>query len=392
MIPLSQPEFAAVPAAESVGDAVQEQLAFRLTGAQKKTAYALRQNVETMICGLAPKQLVWRDLPDGRSKRLWVCEDPENLNCCAFLTLTVGDTERVALLCEGDKPNGFIGPMENFRDHFRQVWDAAEANRRVNNLNRRVLPALFERWVIVTERHKSGAIHYHAVGILKDRPDIRTGFNFAAVRGKNYSSVSPTLSALWANLRDVLPRYGFGRSELTPIEHTSEQIASYVSKYIEKNLFARCAEDKRKKLVRYGGWDGSQLKPNSFSWAGEQARQWRFRSRVCGGILGVQEREEMKTVLGPRWAFAVHKLIQWQETWPVPFWEMTDYEFRIFGAEVKHKAILHFRKSKAEELRAARFENEIQTRRHVGKIRPLLNCYVRELQLDEDLDGQTFAV
>ncbi|MEI9961353.1 MAG: hypothetical protein WDM76_09585 [Limisphaerales bacterium] len=61
---------------------------------------------------------------------------------------------------------------------FQGIDDAAEASRRINNLNRRVLKLLFTRAIVVTERHKSGKIHFHILGILRGSPDIRTGFDF----------------------------------------------------------------------------------------------------------------------------------------------------------------------------------------------------------------------
>ena len=48
------------------------------------------------------------------------------------------------------------------------------------------------------------------------------------------------------------------RVELIPIFKTGEAVSRYVSKYVEKNLFARRPEDKGKKLVRYMGWKGTQ--------------------------------------------------------------------------------------------------------------------------------------
>lgn len=215
--------------------------------------------------------------------KVFVSDNPENINCVGFLTLTMGDFD------EDGK--------------FQQVWDAAEASRRINNLNRRVLKDLFEKAVIVTERHKNGAIHFHIVGILAGRADIRTGFNFDAVRKRNYSSVSDSLRAVWQHLREVLPKYGFGRAELTPIESTGEAIACYVSKYIEKNICNRLKEDYRKKLVRYIGFEKSQLKPNEFAWATKRAVAWRWKARECAALIDVTTPEEAKIALGPRWAY-----------------------------------------------------------------------------------------
>jgi hypothetical protein len=259
-------------------DNQQPDLPFRLTGSQKKTAYALRYNVTEMI-------------------------KEAGLGCVGFLTLTVGDHDGAA---------------------FRQVHDAEEASRRVNNLNRRVLPELFERAVIVTERHQNGAIHFHVIGVLIGRPDIRKGFDFdsftsaraARTNGKpdaraesSYKlSASDGLRALWAHLRATLPKYGFGRAELTPVRKTGDAIASYVAKYVEKNLFNRTKGDHRKKLVRYLGWDARQLKPNQFSWATPGAIAWRRKTAQLAGLVGIKDRGEMAPAFGPRWAWRVTRV------------------------------------------------------------------------------------
>jgi len=248
---------------DGTAELTQPELPFRLTGSQAKTAFALRHNAERMI-------------------------REAGLNCVGFLTLTVGETEG---------------------NRFEQVWDAAEASRRINNLNRRVLSTLFERAIIVTERHKNGAIHFHVIGVLRGRPDIRTGFDHAAVARRDYNGVSATLRGIWSMLRETLPQYGFGRAELTPIRKTGEAVACYVSKYVEKNLFNRLPDDRRKKLVRYIGWSKAQLKPNEFSWASARATSWRIKTRQLAASVGVGAREQMAPIFGPRWAFKVSRVM-----------------------------------------------------------------------------------
>jgi hypothetical protein len=241
----------------------QKPLPFRLSGSQAKTAFALRHNAEGMIA-------------------------EAGLGCAAFLTLTVGD----------ESPEG-----------FRQVWDAAEASRRIHNLNRRVMKFLFRKSIVVTERHKSGAIHFHIVGVLRSGVDIRTGFDFSAVKKGDYSSACPELKKLWEMLRETLPNYGFGRAELTPIEKTGEAVAMYVSKYIEKNLFNRLPEDKGKKLVRYLGFEKRHLKPNEFSWATPRAAKWRLNAESLAALAGVRDRSEVAECFGPRWAYRLSRVM-----------------------------------------------------------------------------------
>lgn len=273
-----------------------------LNGSQAKTAYALRKNAERMIA-------------EG------------GLNSTGFLTLTIGEHVCHEHGEQEATPQGRC-PICKRKLFFQQVHDAAEASRRINNLNRRLLADLFERCIVVTERHKSKAIHFHVLGILRGRPDIRTGYNFDQTRRRDYRSASPWLKGTWAMLRSKLPGYGFGRSELTPIRKTSVEVASYVSKYIEKNIYNRTPSDKRKKLVRYLGWEKSQLKPNEFSWAGKRAAAWRGKAKELASLINCGSREEFAEAMGPRWAFNVSLLVRHVSDAPVPLMEWENYEQR----------------------------------------------------------------
>lgn len=273
----------------AVEDSGQEPLPFHLTGSQKKTAFALEKNVARMI-------------------------SEAGLERCGFLTLTVGD----------DAPDG-----------FRQVWDAAEASRRIHSLMSGLLADIFPRAVVVTERHKSGAIHFHL--IVEARSDLRTGFDFAAFlsarqarqRGecdpaaeKSYvDSATPALRALWALFRERLPSYGFGRAELTPIYKTGEAVSRYVSKYVEKNLFNRLPEDKGKKLVRYMGWRKLQLTANAFSWANARATAWRNKARDLAALAMVADRSKVAAAFGPRWSFKLTRIMHAVDDRPLPAFE-----------------------------------------------------------------------
>jgi len=79
---------------------------------------------------------------------------------------------------------------------------------------------------------------------------------------------------------------------------------------VEKNLFNRLAEDKGKKLVRYHGWHGRQMKPNSFSWATPRATQWRIMARALAAKQGVYERADVAKCFGPRWAFRLTRAME----------------------------------------------------------------------------------
>lgn len=282
-----------------------------LSGSQAKTAFAVRMNAEKMV-------------------------ESAGLERCGFLTLTVGDF--VCLVHGHQLPKGRLGrcPLCRRKMNFCQVHDPAEASRRIHSLSVKLLPALFSKMILVSERHRSKALHFHALGALAAGVDIRTGFDFAAVRHRDYSSVCRWLRECWAMLRDTLPQYGFGRAELLPIRKTSGAVASYVSKYIEKNILHRLPEDRRKKLVRYHGFAKQQLKPNDFEWDSDAARFWRARTLEACALVGVSVRDAVVTpspelaalvkrgngrirvkcfdgsqaaeVLGPRWAYHASNL------------------------------------------------------------------------------------
>ena len=314
-----------------------------LQGSQAKTAYALRLNCERMIGGNAPrtlKQFKWRDKEGIQHEgEHWIAETPENLNSTGFLTLTVGDyvcSEHGQRLPakEGQEFTNLC-PVCLQKMKFVRISDADEANRRFNNLNRRVLGMVFSQAVVVTERHKSKDIHFHALGLIAGGQDIRSGFDFDAVSRRNYRSASDALRAIWSLLREKLPEYGFGRAELLPVKKSGEAVACYVSKYIEKNVCNRLAEDAHKKLVRYLGWNGTQLKANDVEWATKRADTWWAKTSECAGLIGAEVRTRPESdfpealveatrntkfrpkihdgspvaeALGPRWAMLISSL------------------------------------------------------------------------------------
>lgn len=231
-------------------------LPFRLTGSQAKTARALEVNVDRLISEAGIERV-------------------------GFLTLTVGNYE-------GAK--------------FVQVHDAAEASRRIHNLARRFLPSISTRWAIVTERHKSGAIHFHLIAQMKE--DIRAGYEWDACRAGDYRSACHALRRIWAVLRSELPNHGFGRAQLEPLKN-GEAASRYVAKYVEKNLFNRLKSDIRKKLVRYGGWEGTHCRSNDLCWSTPKACEWRRKVRAIAATAKVWTPQAMAAMIGPRWAWRV---------------------------------------------------------------------------------------
>lgn len=235
---------------------------FSLSGSQRKTAYCLEMNTARMVA----------EAGEGR---------------IGFLTLTVG---------------------KKVRGRFVQVHDAEEASRRFNSLASNLLRELFSRWVVVTERHKSGAIHFHL--IVQCQTEIRAGFDWRAFKARRgYGrKATPELRHLWRVLLERLPSFGFGRAELTPLKSNGKAVSRYVSKYVGKNLRNRKLRDRRQRLVRYHGFEGTHLKGSDFCWASEGATRWRITVRFMAfAARGFTSPTQVAKSLGPRWA---HRLTQ----------------------------------------------------------------------------------
>lgn len=213
-----------------------------------------------------------------------------------FLTLTVGDTV-----------NG----------RFIKTKSRDDAERRFNSILNRIRER-YQCGVIVSERHKDGAVHYHLVVLLEY--DIKTGFDFDAVKRRDYRSASEYLASEWAWWREHQANYGLGRHELLPVKSNGEAVGRYVAKYLGKSWDARTEEDKGRRNVRYfGRWstDGRKCGPPMSSRFGSmtpRAQAWRacLRQIQLATKLNGYELNEKNIAEnnGPRWAWRITKRIQ----------------------------------------------------------------------------------
>ena len=120
-----------------------------------------------------------------------------------------------------------------------------EASRRFNSMNTHYLGTFYGEWIWARERQKRGAWHYHLVVQCR-------GTSAPGLIGTSTASGSPTTArASAAASAPVTPScapcgrsYGFGRVELLPIRSTVDAVASYVGKYIGKQIDQRPEEDK----------------------------------------------------------------------------------------------------------------------------------------------------
>lgn len=223
-----------------------------LTGAQRRTAFALAFNVESMA-------------------------KKHGIECLLFNTLT-------------------------FRDH---ITDIREAQRRFNSLRTGVLKRRYLDFIVVVERQKSGRIHYHILAATAH--DMRTGFSFEAAAAGDYRSACAALRAEWAFWRTTAKDYGFGRTEQMPVKSTVEGISKYVGKYIQKHIDKRREDDKGARLVRYS--DGARAVSTRFAWANGRGRVWRQKLSQFATRHHVWSIEMMHARFGPHWAFKLSELI-----------------------------------------------------------------------------------
>lgn len=227
-----------------------------LTGGQRRTAFALAENVRLMA-------------------------EEHGLDHLLFNTLT-------------------------FRDH---VLEIREAQRRFNSLRTHVLADRYRDFVTVVERQKSGRIHFHLLAAADF--DVRTGFDFEAAARGDYRSACSQLRAEWAFWRKTAPLYGFGRTEQMPVKSSSDGIAKYVGKYIAKHLDQRRQDDKGARLVRYSA--AARRCGTRFAWVGEKPKLWRKQVELFALRNSCYTLEQLAEKFGSNWAYRLAEYITSEE-------------------------------------------------------------------------------
>jgi len=188
------------------------------------------------------------------------------------------------------------------------VLDLKEANRRFNSLNTGVIKGRYCRAVKVPERQRSRRLHFHLVVVLG--ADIRTGFDFEAIKRRDYRSANPRLRAEWAFWRKTAPEYGFGRTELLPVRSCAEALARYVGGYIGKNVRERVDGDKGARLVSYIGFGKTGRKGSCrFGWANDNGWLWRHKLAAFAARHGARDTDDLAKIYGPRWAYMLQSQI-----------------------------------------------------------------------------------
>ena len=184
------------------------------------------------------------------------------------------------------------------------VFSISEAQRRYHSLLTNFLSKHFKGGIVVWERFDHG-IHWHILVVAGE--DIRTGFDFEAVKRRDYRSASHYLRAMWATLRVVLPEYEFGRHELLPVRTVAEAIGRYLGKYIAKHCECKLDIDRGARIVRFFGCAKSgRVASAQFAWANGRARIWRLGVGAFAEHFGVTW-SDLSRIGGARWAFHLGK-------------------------------------------------------------------------------------
>ena len=210
----------------------------------------------------------------------------------------------------------------------KPVFSAKTAQRHLNSLLTHVIRSRYgNRYIIVFERHESGAIHFHFVVFVEK--DIRTGFDwdlarqaYEAQRQRNFAVAGRLWTAAaekaengdflrgeWKFWREARKRYRWlGRCQMLPIRSTAEAVAKYTGGYIAKHMQHRREEDKGVKLVRYGKgmhWARSRIAFNS-----PHAWLWREKLKMFALQNGCGSLEALKRKFGKRWSYRCAAAIQ----------------------------------------------------------------------------------
>jgi hypothetical protein len=182
-----------------------------------------------------------------------------------------------------------------------------ENQRRWNSLSTNELRHRYSDYIAVLEFTKIGVIHMHIIVVMNE--DIKTGFNFKAVKQGDYSSASKYLRSEWSYLRKILPRYNFGTwHELHPVKTTLEKMVNYLVKYITKSLGNRLPEHKGIRLVRFS--KNARMGNTNFSWISIGASIWRAKIAEFAKLLRIkypdekiEDVQDLTRVLGDKWAY-----------------------------------------------------------------------------------------
>ena len=128
-----------------------------------------------------------------------------------------------------DPKNKKVKGEENRKD-FKKMSDLLKNWLRVEQLHHIRKHGRKFRYLVVPERHKNGAWHFHA--LLEDYQNQTENFY---TRKNKYITVKELKQKNKDKNRKFIKRYNLGRSEIAPIRDKTK-MSSYIKKYITKEL------------------------------------------------------------------------------------------------------------------------------------------------------------
>lgn len=199
------------------------------------------------------------------------------------------------------------------------VTDIKEANRRLNSLMTGYLGSQLDAYILIRERQKRGAWHFHLLAVLPFDLKDRGRWTRRPSGSFKFTTSNLRLLALWKEFREKMPLYGFGRHELLPIRKDSKALAGYLSKYIGKHMKARQDADKGVRLISYSraiyDSDGSYVSgflrsvgsSSSFAWHSPFMSRLRKKVSHLARIEGCFSPVDALRELGHTWGFHLFK-------------------------------------------------------------------------------------
>lgn len=203
------------------------------------------------------------------------------------------------------------------------VVDMNEAQRRLHSFASWLRPR-FPWMVMGVHRRKNGVIHFHFVAGAP--VDVKTGYDFAAAKNKDYSSACAWLKQEWKAWRKAVNYDGrrahkvaypeIGRFEIEPIRKNGAAAARYMAGYISDGLQHRDASDKGKRLIRYWGKPSKTRAVNGqFAWSSLSPMAWLFRQKLAQTAmkLDCDTIEELQARHGARCCWKLRDVIHGQQ-------------------------------------------------------------------------------
>ena len=132
---------------------------------------------------------------------------------------------------------------------------SADFQRRWHSFRTHVLSRWLTPGVWMRERQpRTGNWHAHA--LVDAGFDIQTEFPFEDVRRNDYRSVRREVRSLWKRLREEALRYGFGRTQLLPIDERrggADAVVGYLTRYLSKSFSSEKLSGEEKGRL-FGMW------------------------------------------------------------------------------------------------------------------------------------------